>query len=374
MAKPKSIQRYRDNLQGELDSAALYRALAEIEEDKRLSTVYARLATVEEAHADFWKKKLDKSGVKPPPARVGWRTRLLIRLARRFGPELVLPTVRTLEKIDSGRYDTQADARSAGMPAEEQSHARLLDALSGTPGISGGTISRLEGRHRQTGGNALRAAVLGLNDGLVSNLSLVMAAAGAAFAERTVLITGIAGLLAGSCSMAMGEWLSVQSSRELYEKQIATEKGELAAVPDEEKEELVLIYQTKGLSEEQARSVAERVMQDPKQALDTLAREELGIDPEELGGSARTAAVTSFVLFCLGAIVPVLPYFMLARHWAVIASIALSGAALFGTGAAITLFTGRSVLFSGTRQLAIGLAAAAVTFAVGRMLGVSLGG
>ncbi len=374
MARSKSVQRLYDNLQGERDSAALYRALADIEPDEQLSRVYARLASVEEAHADFWRGKLEKSGAKLPRAGIGWRTRLLIRLARRFGPGLVLPTVRTLEKIDSGRYDTQADARQAGMPAAEQSHARLLDALQGGPGVSGGTISRLEGRHRATGGNALRAAVLGLNDGLVSNLSLVMAAAGAAFAERGVLITGIAGLLAGSCSMAMGEWLSVQSSRELYEKQIATEKAELSAVPDEEKEELVLIYQTKGLSEEQARSVAERVMQDPAQALDTLAREELGIDPKQLGGSAATAAITSFLLFCLGAIVPVAPYFVLSRQAAVVASIALSSAALFATGAAITLFTGRSVLFSGSRQLFIGLCAAGVTFGIGHLLGVSLGG
>jgi len=374
MAKSKSIERYHDNLQGELDSAALYRALADIEKDERLTRVYARLASVEEAHADFWRHKLEKSGAKLPPQRVGFRTRVLIRLARRFGPALVLPTARTLEKIDSGRYDAQADARGAGMPAEEHSHARLLDALSGAPGITGGTISRLEGRHKATGGNALRAAVLGLNDGLVSNLSLVMGAAGAGFSERSVLITGVAGLLAGSCSMAMGEWLSVQSSHELYEKQIETEKGELAAVPEEEKEELVLIYQTKGLSEEQARAVAERVMRDPEQALDTLAREELGIDPNQLGGSARTAAITSFVLFCLGALVPVLPYFVLSRSSALSASIALSGAALFGTGAAITLFTGRSVLFSGTRQLLIGLSAAAVTFGIGSLLGVSLGG
>ncbi len=374
MADDERIRRYRDNLQGEVDSAALYRALADIEKTPRLGEVYARLASVEEAHADFWKKKLLEAGARPPELRPGWRTRVLVALARRFGPGIVLPTARNFEEIDRGKYDDQPEARGEGLPAAERSHARLLDALAGSRGVSGAAISRLEGRHRSAGGNALRAAVLGLNDGLVSNLSLVMGAAGAGLGERTVLLTGIAGLLAGSLSMALGEWLSVQSSRELYQKQIATEANELSSVPREELEELVLIYQTKGLSEEQARSIAERVMSDPVQALDTLAREELGIDPDQLGGSAWAAAVTSFLLFCTGAFVPIAPFLALHGGTALGAAVALSGVALFVTGAAITLFTGRSVLFSGLRQLVIGIAAAGVTYGVGHLLGISLGG
>lgn len=368
------IRRYRENLQGEVDSAALYRALADLEKAPRLGEVYSRLGSVEEAHAEFWRKKLENAGERVPALRAGWRTRVLIALARRFGPGLVLPTARTLEEMDQKKYDQQPEARGEGMPAAERSHARLLDALAGSRGISGAAISKLEGRHRSAGGNALRAAVLGLNDGLVSNLSLVMGAAGAAFSERAVLLTGVAGLLAGSLSMAMGEWLSVQSARELYEKQIATEAAELRSVPREELEELVLIYQTKGLSEEQARSVAERVMSDPEQALDTLAREELGIDPDKLGGSAWGAAVTSLLLFCAGAIVPVAPFMALHGHRAVIGAVMCSAVALFATGGAITLFTGRNAVASGLRQLLIGMAAAAVTFGVGRLLGVSLGG
>lgn len=367
------VQHYRENLQGEIDSAALYRALARLEHDQRLSTVYDRLAAVEEAHADFWSKRLTTAGVSPPARRVGWRTRVLIALARRFGPNLILPTMRTLEQVDSGKYAGEPEAQGAGLSADERSHARLLEALAGPAGAPGAAISRLEGRHRGAGGNALRAAVLGANDGLVSNLSLVMGAAGAAFSERLVLVTGLAGLLAGSCSMAMGEWLSVQSARELYRKQIQTEAEELKAVPREELEELVLIYQTKGLSQEQARVIAEHVMTDPARALDTLAREELGVDPEQLGGSPWAAAATSFVLFGTGAIVPVIPFLLFARSSAVVASLALSAIALFAVGAAITLFTGRNVLFSGARQLAIGLIAAALTFAIGRALGVLSG-
>ena len=226
--------------------------------------------------------------------------------------------------------------------------------------------------HGAGGGNALRAAVLGANDGLVSNLSLVMGVAGAAFSNHTVLVTGLAGLVAGACSMAMGEWLSVQSSRELYQKQIATEADELAQVPDEEKEELVLIYQSKGMDRAAAEQTAERVMAHKDEALDTLVREEIGVNPKELGGSAWSAAAASFFVFMIGAIFPVIPFFMLGGNTAVIASLVVSALALYTIGAVTSLFTGRSVIFSGLRQLAIGLAAAAVTFGLGRLLGLSI--
>jgi VIT1/CCC1 family predicted Fe2+/Mn2+ transporter len=231
----------------------------------------------------------------------------------------------------------------------------------------------LEGRHRGATGNALRAAVLGANDGLVSNLSLVMGVAGAAAAERTILLTGLAGLVAGACSMAMGEWLSVTSSRELNEKQIATEAEELKRSPEEEMEELALIYQAKGLGETEARKLATRLLSQKDMALDTLVREELGIDPKQLGGSAWAAAGTSFLLFSLGAIFPVAPFFVLSGSAAVLASLASAGLALAAVGAGTSLFTGRGLVFSATRQLAIGYAAAFVTFGIGRLAGIALG-
>lgn len=234
-----------------------------------------------------------------------------------------------------------------------------------------------ERRHaplRRVGGNALRAAVLGANDGLVSNLALVMGVAGAAFSGRTVLITGIAGLLAGAGSMALGEWISVQSSREFFRRQLAIEAEELRHTPEAETEELVSIYRSKGLREDEARLVAGRVMQDPKLAFDTHAREELGIDPNDLGGSAWVAAGTSFAFFAFGALVPVLPFLFLGFRPGVIASLVLSGLGLLGLGAGISWFTGRDVLRSGLRQLVLGLAAAGLTFTVGRILGVTLGG
>jgi VIT1/CCC1 family predicted Fe2+/Mn2+ transporter len=223
------------------------------------------------------------------------------------------------------------------------------------------------------GGNALRAAVLGANDGLVSVLSLVMGVAGAHSSNSAILVAGLAGTLAGACAMAMGEWLSVQSARELAQRQISIERDELAEAPEEEQEELSLIYQAKGLQREEADTLAAKLMEDKENVLDTLTREELGIDPEELGGSAWEAAITSFFLFFVGAISPVAPFLFLSGTPAIVISLAASGFALFVIGAAITLLTGRGVLYSGLRQLLIGMAAAGVTFGIGRLIGISVG-
>ena len=339
---------------------------------RRSSDLFRRLAAVEQAHASFWRKRLGTVGgtfTRSPT----FRARALVWLARRFGPSFVLPTLVAGEARDSSAYDDQPDARAAGLSADEHSHARLLEAAAGQRGgLSGPFIATLEGRHRAGSGNALRAAVLGANDGLVSNLSLVMGVAGAAAADSTLLLTGLAGLVAGACSMAMGEWLSVTSSRELYEKQIATEAAELMEVPEEEKEELVLIYRSKGIEESQARALAERLLANKDTALDTLAREELGIDPDSLGGSPWEAAGSSFLLFAVGAIFPVVPFFALHGSAAVIASLLLSGLALALIGAGTSLFTGRNALFSAVRQLLIGYAAAAVTYGLGVVLGATL--
>ncbi len=361
--------RYRSNLQDEVDGAAVYDALADAEKDEKVAGVYRRLAAVERSHAQFWARRL---GREAPGAKPSARARIMGFLARRFGPAFVLPTLAQNEARDSAGYDNQPEAVAAGLPTDERSHERIIQAAaSKVGGVPGQTLAQLEGRHRG-GGNALRAAVLGANDGLVSNLSLVMGVAGAAVSGRTILLTGLAGLVAGSCSMAMGEWLSVNSAREMGRREIQTESQELEAAPEMEKEELVLIYQSKGLDEATAKSLADRLFQSKDAALDTLAREELGIDPEGLGGSAWAAASASFCLFALGAVFPVAP-FIFADGWtAIIGSLVLSGLALMSIGAATTVFTGRSVAFSAMRQLAIGLAAAAVTFAVGKLIGVSV--
>jgi VIT1/CCC1 family predicted Fe2+/Mn2+ transporter len=367
MADPSAAARYRRFWQDEVDSAFIYRAFAALEESGPLADVYRRLAAAEDRHAEIWRSRLRASGAEPPEPSPGRRARILVWLAKRIGPQYVLPALSEQESRDSHAYREYEQLGEPGMSSDERSHAWLLRTIG--EGVSGGAIARFEGRHRAIGGNALRAAVLGANDGLLSNFSLIMGVAGADLASESILITGIAGLLAGAGSMALGEWISVQSSRELQEHQIDVERAELAEMPEEEREELVLIYEAKGIERDAAERLADRMLADREEALSTLAREELGIDPGELGGSAGTAAVASFVLFAIGAVVPLISYIFLEGDAAIAVSVALSAAGLFGLGAATALLTGRGVLYSGTRQLVIGVAAAAITFGVGNLIG-----
>jgi VIT1/CCC1 family predicted Fe2+/Mn2+ transporter len=371
MTKPSGdIARWRANLQGETDGIAIYRAMADAEPQSKLSSVYQKLAEAEVRHSALWEARLRDAGAWTTAPRPSWRARLLVFVARRFGPGWVAATVAGREAKDQTGYDAQPEAVGTSLPGDERSHARVLREIVGG-GMTGPAIARLEGRHRATAGNALRAAVLGIDDGLVSNFSLVMGVAGAGGDARAIAVAGLAGLLAGSLSMALGEWLSVQSARELYSRQIGIEREELAAAPEEEEAELSLIYQAKGANEAQARALARQIVSGDR-ALETLAREELGIDPDELGGSAYIAAATSFAMFAAGAVVPLLPFAAFTGTVAVVASAILSGAALFGVGALITLITGQHALRAGLRQLAIGAAAAGITFVVGRLLGVAL--
>lgn len=374
MSDTKEVKRLVSNRTDELNSSALYRTIAENEKDPKIAEVYKRLAATEENHANVWGERLRASGVNVPDFRLSLRTRTLIWLARRFGTGFILPSLSSLERVNANDYAGQPEA--ADMVAVEHSHAVLLRQISETScgGMKGAALARIEGRHRGAGGNALRASVLGASDGLLSNFNLLMGVAGAQMGDKGILLTGFAGLLAGAISMALGEWISVQSSRELYRKQIRTERDEIAAAPEEEIEELVLIYQARGMDEGNARVMATQVMSDAELAAETLVRDELGIDPEELGGSAWEAAVTSFLLFAVGAVIPVVPYLFISGASAIVASASLSVAGLFIIGAAITLFTGRSVLYSGLRQVFFGLAAAGVSFFIGRLIGVSLMG
>ena len=373
MSTKQDIERYFNNRQKEIDGAALYRVLAQTEAQPQMKEIYTRLSASEEKHAALWEKKLGELKVNILPRVPSWRAKVMIWLARRFGPQFILPTITGNENADSQAYDGQPEAEALMFAKDEKSHARLLSMASKSPaGLPGASVAQLEGRHRASGGNALRAAVLGANDGLVSILSLVMGVAGATSSNSQVLIAGLAGLLAGAGSMALGEWLSVQSSRELYENQIKIEAEEIAESPEEELEELTLIYQSKGLPEDRAKELASHMMADKGSILDTLAREELGIDPEELGGSAYEAAFTSFFLFAVGAVFPIFPFFFWTGATAIYLSLAISGVGLFIIGAAITLMTGRGVLFSGVRQVLVGLIAAALTFGVGKLIGVSL--
>jgi vacuolar iron transporter family protein len=367
------IQRFRANLIDELNGAALYQALAAAERDANRRDIFLQLAEAEARHARFWRDKLTAAGVTDVPFSPTLRTRVLGALARRFGPRFVLPTVAAAEFNDRGKYLSQPDALP--ISAEERGHAAVVEAIAGPAhraSTLGEEIGRAEPWHRSASGNNLRAAVLGANDGLVSNFCLMMGVAGAGTPTGTILLTGVAGLVAGACSMALGEWLSVANARELATMQLAKEREEIEQTPEAEQHELALILQAKGVSKAEAQRAAAQIMLDKDSALDTLAREELGIDPAELGGNPWTAAATSFALFAMGAVFPILPYAWSGGTGALAMSAALCALVLAGIGLLTSLFNGRSPAYSALRQVVFGFAAAAVTFAVGRLLGVSL--
>jgi VIT1/CCC1 family predicted Fe2+/Mn2+ transporter len=375
LASKKDVERWLESWQDEVDSAAQYRAMAEAEPRAEVAEVYRRLAAVEEKHASFWEERLRSAGRPTGPRVPSLRARVLSLVARRLGAKTILPTVAASEYADRNRYASHPETRGTSMIEEERSHARVLgDVLARSTGAPAAGLARIEGRHRTLGGNALRAAVLGANDGLCSNLALVMGVAGATVDHRTILLTGLAGLLAGACSMALGEWVSVTSARELAEREMRIEKREIEEDPAEEREELQLIYEAKGLSTKEAAELSGALMKDDKTALDALSREELGIDPQDLGGSPWTAAYTSFLLFAVGAVVPVAPFFFVRGGAAPLVSVAAGGLGLFAIGAAIALLTGRSAWWSGLRQLLLGFAAAGATFAIGRAIGVAVSG
>ena len=364
----KSVKRWRDMLASERDAAALYSRLADAQTGER-QEIFRELASIELKHAAHWEDKLREAGADVPAAGgPSLRTRLIGTAARRLSVETVLPMIERAEKADAGTYDNDPDA-APGMAADERSHARTLAHLldGGRPDPQA-QIRRRESWHRSDRSGALRAGVFGVSDGLVSNTALVMGFAGSGTSRTVTLLAGIAGLLAGSFSMAAGEYISMSSQREMYEREISLEQAELEEKPEEEHAELVLIYRAKGLSKPEAEQLADRIMADRSVALDTLAREELGLDPDELG-SPWGSAFSSLFAFAIGAFVVIIPYLAGSGKAALLAAIVLAVAALFGVGASIGALNGRGVLRSGLRQVIAGVIAAAVTFGVGHLIG-----
>lgn len=361
------------NIQTEVDASYLYGVLAAHEEDKNVADVFAQMSDIEHGHAVAFIKKngLDESQLPPPSIQA----KVLKIIGKVLGYDYVLGVLMDTEKsISSAVVSARSKTQTKSSVSDTAHVAILKNILSNNKKMSGQNLARFEKRHRSVGGNALRAAVLGGNDGLVSNFSLVMGIAGATSGQNEVLLAGIAGLLAGALSMALGEWISVKSSLELYENQMDLEMEELETNPEGEERELALIYQAKGIDRQQAAQMASEIIQDTEHAHEVLVKEELGINTEDLKGSAMEAALASFFLFAIGAIIPVVPFFIMGGLKAIIASAAMSAVGLFIIGAAITLFTGKSVWYSGFRQVLFGLAAAAVTFGIGKLIGVSLAG
>lgn len=383
---PIDIAQSLANLKLERDAVVLYDELARVEKDLRRAESFRTIAATERRHAEIWATRLRQLGATvpdagPPRARV----RLIILLARIFGTHAVSPLVLALEGDEGELYDAQdADVSPevAAIAADERANAELWRTMSRqrSTATAAATILSARGKgvtdderwHRASRGGTLRAVIFGVSDGLVSNLSLVMGVAGASENDaHFILLAGIAGLLAGAFSMAAGEYISMQSQRELFEHQIALERAELEMMPELEEIELVAIYRKKGFTEDEARTVSARLIKDPEMALDTLVREELGLDPDELG-SPWGAAAGSFLAFAIGASIPVAPFLFGGGTPIFAMSIGLSLLALFAVGAGVSLVTGRGILFSGARQVGIGALAAAVTYAIGLLIGVSV--
>lgn len=358
-------------IQTEIDAWYLYGKLADHEEDPTISNVYRQMSEIEKSHAVAFAKKenLTFEKINKP----SWRARTLNWIGKTFGYDYILHSLMDTEKSLSKAVISKKEELKMDFTGGEANHVKVLRSiLEKQEKVSGQHFTRFESRHRSVGGNAIRAGVLGGNDGLVSNFSLVMGVAGATAAGSGVLLAGVAGMLAGALSMALGEWISVKSSQELYENQMEVEMEELETNPEGEMKELALIYIAKGIPEEQAHAMAEEIMKDKEGAHKILVREELGINAEELEGSAIEAAIYSFIFFTVGAVIPVSPFFFTSGMHGVWLSILFSAVGLFLIGAAITLFTGRNVWFSGFRQVLFGLAAAAVTFGIGKLIGVSI--
>lgn len=365
-----TLRRFEEYHEDELQAALLYRGLAALDPEK--SEILVKLAEAEDRHAAHWRRILGQHGIEvTTEVAPAARTRMLLALARRFGVGSVLPVIIRAEAADADKYRGVAQAPTA-MAEEEMAHGRRLAAIGGVD-TTGAQIASAEGRHRAGAGGALRAAVFGVNDGLVSNFSLVMGVAGGTSDSQVVVLAGVAGLFAGAFSMAAGEWISVRSQSELYEHEIEAEREELRYFPEEERDELELIYRAKGLTPEEAKRLADRLLEDPDSALDTLTREELGIDPEEVGGAgAWVAAGSSFVSFAFGAVIPLLPFLFLAGTAQLVLAAVLSALALASVGGFLGVFTGRSVAWSGLRMVLIGGAAAAATYLIGTLFGVAL--
>ncbi len=399
-----------ENLKLEQDAIVLYDALASIEKELRRAAAFRTIADNERRHAAIWANRLRELGAAvPPTGPPRFRVRFIIGVARVFGTHAVSDLVKALEGDEEAVYEAQvASPEVASIAADEREHADIWKRLDEGRGRGGDAGSARPTRRRPVGGAAtdvvraglhpqvreganaesiaggerwhrsarsgtIRAVIFGVSDGLVSNLALVMGVAGASDQGSIILLAGAAGLVAGAFSMAAGEYISMQSQRELFERQIELERAELEAMPEEEERELAALYVAKGFTPDEANRIAHRLFQNPQTALDALVREELGLDPDELG-SAWGAAGGSFLAFAIGAVLPVIPYVIGSGMPAFAASLAVSLVALFLVGAGVSLLTGRSALYSGFRQLGIGAAAAAVTYAVGAVIGVGVAG
>jgi vacuolar iron transporter family protein len=362
---------WMQNLLDERDGAALYEGLAALERDPARAQSFRDIALAERRHGDVWVRRLEKAGVALPPDRPS--SRALLWLARRLGTSAVLPMVMDAETKDADKYLSMGgDSEAEAIAAEETAHHAVLQGMGrGESTEARALIAQRERWHRSGRAGSIRAAIFGMNDGLLSNLSLVLGVAGAGVGGEGILVTGLAGILAGASSMAVGEYTSVASQRDLLTRQVELERREVLEAPEEEAAELALIFKQKGLSTEQASRTAAEILKNPDQAADTLVREELGLDPDDLG-SPGGAAISSFLTFAIGATLPVLPFLVVKGGTAAVVSAGIAFAVLAAVGGLVGFLAGTSPLRSAARMVALGALAAGITYGVGRLLGVAV--
>lgn len=377
-ARRDLLRLIEQNYLAEQEDAALYRQMAAQETDARRRELLERLAASEDRHAARWAEKLRQfAGPDAIPPRLGAASHWRLRLLGWMGNKAAIRRRETGEVSTAERY-RQMEARfgpEAGdilgeIEAEERSHARKLRTLAQTEGPAH-ALSLAMGRehwHRQEH-TWLSDAIYGANDGLGAVFGIVAGVAGYTSSSRYVLVSGIAGMIASAISMGAGAYLAAKSDRELYDAEIHREAREIAEEPAEEREELELFYQLKGFSEAEATTLVARLEQDPKQFLQSMASEELGLatPPTRKPGKAAWSAGLSTAL---GAAIPVIPFFFLSGIPAVIVAFIVSLAAHFGVGAAKTLFTNRNWFWAGAEMTIIGVLEAAVTFGAGHLAAV----
>jgi len=359
------LEAFEHHWQDEADAAYLYRLLSAAEPDTKKKDLYHRLAEVEDRHVEIWEALLRAHGRAPAQFRPSARTRLLARLGRLFGPTFLLPMLLAEEGREVKGYLDMHRRTARGVPGAAESlelaresaeHAATLNAISGKSG---------EPWHRTESGGFLRNVVYGFNDGLTANFGLVAGVIGAstASARHTVIVAGVAGVIADALSMGSSGYLAAKSEQEVYAKEIAMERDEIALMPEVERDELALIYEAKGMSADSARALATDVMRDPKRMLDEQVQEELGIGEPHMSPLHEgwvTGAATA-----VGALIPVAPFLIWSGTPAILISFSIAMASHWIVGAARSIFTGRSVFRSGLDMFVVGVGVAVVGYFVG---------
>jgi VIT1/CCC1 family predicted Fe2+/Mn2+ transporter len=365
------LDSFAHHWQDEADAAYLYRLLAGVERDTGKSDIYRRLAEVEDRHVTIWAGLLADHGRPAPRHRPTARTRLLAFLGRRFGPGFLLPMLLAEEGREVKAYLDMHRTTGTGVAGRDEAlllakesaeHATTLNGVAGRTG---------EPWHKTGAGGFLRNVVYGFNDGLTANFGLVAGVLGASAAGvadyHHVIVAGVAGLIADALSMGSSGYLAAQSEREVYAHEIAMERDEIALMPEIERDELALIYEAKGMDRDSAFRIATQVMADPEKMLAEQVQEELGISESETS-PMREAWITGLAT-AIGALIPVLPFFLLPGRTAVIVAFVLAMLSHWVVGAARSVFTGRSVFRSGMDMFVVGLGVAAVGYFVGEWIG-----